>query len=411
MPDWHFITGHYPPQPGGVSDYTEQLARALARRGESVHVWASGGAGLPPEAEPERGLRVHRLERGFGLRGLAQLSAGLAASREPPTLLVQYVPHAFGYRAMNLAFAAWVAARRRERVWVMFHEAVFPFGERPLRTNVIAAATHVMAALLVNRAERVLVSTPVWERHLAVLKRGPLAARWLPIPSNLPVEVDRAAARELRARLLGDPRGVLLGHFGTYGAHIAPLVEALVPRLLERAPERRLLLLGRGGDGARDRILRRHPSLRERVLATGALAAPEIALHLASCDLLVQPYPDGLTTRRTSLMAGLALGVPVVSNRGALTEPEWAEWGGVGIAEAASGEAVAHEAERWLSAPAELAVLAQRGAASYRARFSVDSSTEALLALRAADVPTRLRRPAAGEPDLAVQRGAEPGHG
>ncbi len=28
---WHIVTGEYPPQPGGVSDYTEAVARGLAR--------------------------------------------------------------------------------------------------------------------------------------------------------------------------------------------------------------------------------------------------------------------------------------------------------------------------------------------------------------------------------------------
>jgi hypothetical protein len=37
---WHILTGEYPPQPGGVSDYTRQLARALVDAGDSVEVWA-----------------------------------------------------------------------------------------------------------------------------------------------------------------------------------------------------------------------------------------------------------------------------------------------------------------------------------------------------------------------------------
>src|SRR5207248_6476969 len=30
MIEWHVLTGEYPPQPGGVSDYTRQVARGLA---------------------------------------------------------------------------------------------------------------------------------------------------------------------------------------------------------------------------------------------------------------------------------------------------------------------------------------------------------------------------------------------
>ena len=36
--EWHLITGEYPPQPGGVSDYTRFLASGLADAGETVAV-------------------------------------------------------------------------------------------------------------------------------------------------------------------------------------------------------------------------------------------------------------------------------------------------------------------------------------------------------------------------------------
>ena len=38
-----------------------------------------------------------------------------------------------------------------------------------------------------------------------------------------------------------------------------------------------------------------------------------LAEHVRACDVLVQPYPDGISSRRTSAMAGLALGVAVVT--------------------------------------------------------------------------------------------------
>ncbi len=38
--DWQIVTGEYPPQPGGVSDYTRLVARGLAGAGDRVEVWA-----------------------------------------------------------------------------------------------------------------------------------------------------------------------------------------------------------------------------------------------------------------------------------------------------------------------------------------------------------------------------------
>jgi hypothetical protein len=37
--DWHLITAEYPPQSGGISDYSHLIATGLAAEGETVHVW------------------------------------------------------------------------------------------------------------------------------------------------------------------------------------------------------------------------------------------------------------------------------------------------------------------------------------------------------------------------------------
>src|SRR5579862_6625194 len=37
--EWHIITPEYPPQTGGVSDYTRLVAEGLAEKGDVVHVW------------------------------------------------------------------------------------------------------------------------------------------------------------------------------------------------------------------------------------------------------------------------------------------------------------------------------------------------------------------------------------
>src|SRR6266850_5202914 len=90
---WHIITGEFPPQPGGVSDYCSQLTAALSAAGEEVHVWAPPVAATTARSD---GVQVHRLSSRFGLGSLKQLSAGLDASPPPRRLFVQYVADAFG---------------------------------------------------------------------------------------------------------------------------------------------------------------------------------------------------------------------------------------------------------------------------------------------------------------------------
>ena len=93
-----------------MSDYTRLVAEGLAAVGDEVAVYAP-----PQDIGPESAslaVRVRRLPDRFGLRGLHWLGRELTRDR-PDRILIQYVPHAFGCRAMNLPFAVWLAMRAR----------------------------------------------------------------------------------------------------------------------------------------------------------------------------------------------------------------------------------------------------------------------------------------------------------
>jgi len=144
--NWHIITGEYPPQHGGVSDYTRQIARGLADLGDAVHVWAPPVDGANPSPAGDRGVTIHRLPNRFGLSGLRYLTREIDRLPGPKRFLVQYVPHAFGWKAANLPFCFWIRSRRRESIWVMFHEVAYPFDrdQTPLR-NALAVLNRMMA--------------------------------------------------------------------------------------------------------------------------------------------------------------------------------------------------------------------------------------------------------------------------
>jgi glycosyltransferase involved in cell wall biosynthesis len=360
---WAILTGEYPPQPGGVSDYTRLVARGLAAAGDAVSVWCPPCAA---GANAEDGVRVRRLPDHFGRRSLADLGRGL----EPDArLLVQYVPHAFGRRGMNVPFCLWLASRRQHSVWVMFHEVAFPLGWRqPLKHSVLGGVNRVMAWLLRRAAARTFVSTPAWVDLLRRLGPGPI--EWLPVPSNLPDEVAPEQAAAARRRLAPGAGSVLLGHFGTFGTYIAALLARVVPPLLRADPVRRAVLVGRHSAEFAAGLASQHPDLAGRLIATGAVAPAEAAACLAACDVLLQPYVDGVSTRRTTLMSGLALGRPVVTTAGPLTEPFWHDSGAVALAPASEPEKFVEQVELVLGAGGRRADLAAAGRSLYHREFS-----------------------------------------
>ena len=148
--------------------------------------------------------------------------------------------------------------------------------------------------------------------------------------------------------------------------------------ILKRAPNAVALLLGQNGPDFFQQLVRDHPQLATRMHAPGLLSADALAQHVTVCTLLVQPYADGITSRRTSAMAGFAMGVPVVSTIGDLTESFWTESGGVSLVPFNEPHAMVSEVLRLLSDDNARRRLAARGRDLYIRQFDVRHSIGAL---------------------------------
>jgi glycosyltransferase involved in cell wall biosynthesis len=371
---WHIITGEYPPQPGGVSDYTRLVAIELARAGDAVNVWAPA----PDASESvEERIIVHRLPGHFGPSALRILDRALHAT--PGRILVQYVPHAFGMKAMNLPFVMWLYARRKMDIAVMFHEVTFPIhrSQSP-RQNVLGMVNRAMAAIAARASRRIFVSTTSWGKVLRTLI--PVGARvvCIPMPSNIPVVNDREGIAAVRRNY--SPAGPLVGHFGTFGPGITSLLDKIVPALLDEVPAAHTILIGRNSEQYATAIARERPDLVPRVHASGSLTPCEVSMHISACDLLLQPYPDGITTRRTSAMVGLAHSVAIVTNSGHLTEPLWSERQAVAIAPANDIASSAALARDLLGDTERREQLAKAGASLYEDQFDIRQTIAALRA-------------------------------
>jgi glycosyltransferase involved in cell wall biosynthesis len=382
-PTWHIITGEYPPQPGGVSDYTRLVACGLAQTGDRVEVWApdggASGACDPGEAEapsdPER-VAIHRLPGRFGPQALWRLGRALDRFPAPRRLLVQYVPHAFGWRGGNLPFCLWLRSRRDDSIWVMFHEVKFVAAEAsPPSHAALSAATGRMAALVAGSAERAFVSIPGWLPMLEPLLPDRAPASWLPVPSAISVVSDPPATAAVRARYgAGRP---LIGHFGTFGRPTSELLEPVLAAIVAKS-NCRVLLLGDGSRDACQRLLCAQPAFAGRLFATGRQSPADVSRHVSACDLMLQPYPDGISSRRTSAMVALAHGRPLVTTTGWLTEPFWAESHAVSLAPAGESDALAAAALAVLHDLHRRHELGRRAAALYDARFDVRHTIAAL---------------------------------
>jgi glycosyltransferase involved in cell wall biosynthesis len=380
---WHIITGEYPPAIGGVSSYTQLVAHGLAAAGDTVHVWCPANDDSNSEVN---GVTVHRALGQMTSDDLRDVDRQLDAFSGPLRLLVQWVPHAFGYRSLNLGFCFWLArrARRGDHVEIMVHEPYLAFGEGGVRWNAAALVQRLMTVVLARAARRIWIAIPAWERRWRPYFLGrEVPVAWLPIPSTLPAADGNEMVR-LRERF-GSSDKLVIGYLGSYGDDARAALSDVLPEVLRRLPQATVILLGRHSGDLAQRLTAANPTMGSRISGSGTLNPPELAAYVAACDILIQPYPDGISTRRTSAMAGLALGVPILSTAGHLTEPIWAERRAVALTPVGDHGALAADALQLLADERERRDLGARGRELYVERFALDHTITALRS--AAKVP------------------------
>jgi hypothetical protein len=279
---------------------------------------------------------------------------------------------------MNLWFCLWLASRatRGDLIALMVHEPFVELKRGPVRHIVLALVHRLMTMVLLRAATRVWVAIPAWEPLLRPYAFGrQLPIDWLPIPACL--KVPGGSGASLRARYVAGAQP-LVGHFGSYGQEVSTLLAERLPAIMEDAARPSLLLIGAGSVSFRNALVEQHPAWTERVHATGYVPPADLPAWLDACDLFMQPYPDGITSRRTSAMACLSQARPVVTTSGHLTEALWAESGAVALANVAEPDSFSAAVTRLLEDGDGRRQLGTRGQAVYVERFDITRTINAL---------------------------------
>ncbi len=378
----HIVTPEFPPALGGVGDFVASLAELLKRSGVSSEIWAPGRHADGPQgrAHETAQVTVHRVCGSFGLTDLRRLNVALSRSPSERRVFIQWVPHGYGRRALNLAFCLWVLLRRScygDRIEVMIHEPFLDFSGR--WTQWIAAALQrAMTIVLLGAAHRVWLSTPAWESYLRPFQfRRLQTMRWMPLANTIPV-VDYPDSPAVVRDEVKAPGETLIGHFGTYAPAIVRLLTPALFGLMSRHRSIRVILLGRGSSDYATQLLNLHPAHAARLHARESVPPRELSLLMQACDLLVQPFPDGVTARRTSVLACLANGLPVVTTSGRLTESFWSTSGAVALAPLEPANALVEVASRLVRSPSERDALACAGQNFFQLCFANQNYAEML---------------------------------
>jgi len=372
----------YPPKRSGLADHTRHLAEHLRRLGRNdVLVLTTRDAGERTailEEEREEVI-VRRAIARWGWRGLATLAREIARAA-PDWILVPYVPHAYGRGGVNLALPLALVRERLKgrRVLLLVHELYADLSLFPLRHLVAALVQRAMFWLAVIAARGIAVSIESWTMRL----RHAWPIRWtrarifhLPSPSNIePVPTDREGVR----RQFGiREEEIVLAFFGTL--HISKkrlwLLRSVEALSAKGIPVRLLLI----GPDSQELLALATTEVREKILTLGYADAATVSRSLQASDIFLLPLDDGVSTRRSSLMAALSHGLPVVGTVGRLTDESLKRSDALRLAPADDLEAFLRHVLILAEDAEQRQELAERGRALYHERYSWPVVVERLL--------------------------------
>jgi glycosyltransferase involved in cell wall biosynthesis len=296
-----FVSGEYPPDVGGVGDYTQRLRAALGRQG-----W-----------------RTEVLSRGYVRRWDARSLVALARAAPRRGLVhIQYQAGAYDLLGdVCLMPALLRRLRPGVRTVTTFHDVRVPYlfpragGLRQKAVRFLSRTSHAVVA-----ADR---------RDLEALDGPSPRHHHIPIGSNVACAPPRGYDRDaFRAQLGLASQDLVVVYFGLLNVSkgLDLLVDAF-QAIRGHCPTARLLMLG-GQTGASDptdhvtaaRIHGRLSPFGASIIRAGWLPPTELSAYLLSGDVALLPYADGASGRRGSLLACAEHALPIVSTLPAAEE-------------------------------------------------------------------------------------------
>jgi len=300
------VTGEYPPMRGGVGDFTALLAQALIAQGHMIEVFST------PPAQSQNGEVVNTTIRRWNFRSLPTVQRW-AKANWLDVLNLQYQTAAYRMSPWIHVLPRWVKAAP---TITTFHDLRFPYlfpKAGLLRERIVMSLAYRSAGVITTNHEDYAKV-----KHLPNSTMIPIGSTIRP---DLPPQYD---AQAWRARMGVSPETLLIGYFGfiNHTKGIDTLLESFAA--LPRKRPVRLLMIGEqigtsdatnAGYAAQIQRQIQNYGLTEEILWTGSVSDVDVNGWLRAVDLVVMPFRDGASYRRSSLMAAIQQGCAIVTTQ------------------------------------------------------------------------------------------------
>lgn len=373
------LSSEFPPRLSGVGDHTEKLAQALSEKDEVLAIWTA-------ETRSNSPFKIHVILHPWGWRNFFQFLSSLNAFH-PDSILLQYTPQSLAPKRLGvwLSLPLWVWLLKtlvRSRVVILFHELNYPVELTP-RGIVLGIPQFLQYLFLVSVSDFSFFATEMafvktrrfffWKKTLA----------WLPVGSAISV----ASVAPVVPVLTTSFRKKRLLHFG--GLHPTHSLDHLLAahrKVTHRmgVENVELVFVGVTQEEVQAALkVKGIHEIPEGIVALGRLSESEVSQCLQSADLILAPFTDGISTRRSTVMACLAHGKPILTTYGSLSQGStpWSTF--CCVVPVAEMDEYAEQALRLLLDLEALADLGRKAKGAYDLRFSWSRlAQEFILALR-----------------------------
>ena len=296
----------YPPasSEGGISHYTQRLARNLSGMGEDIVIIT--GDGYRGNGSDE-GICVIKFA-GEWNRQTAEQMVGQLSSLRVDTVNLQYSPVMYPTRFKF----AWEKITSRFQSTASFHTL---WGGSKLNYLIALRLLHSADGIIATNSEIMYLL----RKYLPFFLKK---TYFIPIGSNIEPRDTKIDSAQIAARYSLVPNIPILAYFGmSYpGKGMDLLLDSAHILLTDYKSDFQLLVIGGGISDVpeyREEKSKLTSKLRikDKVIWTGQIPATEVSALLSLARVVILPFESGVSDRRGSLMAALAHHKPVVTTK------------------------------------------------------------------------------------------------
>jgi len=323
------ISRDFPNIIGGISHHTYKLARELAKRGNCIYILTSKSESIIKEIEDKSISNLITIMPYIGKWDFINLKKIMKTIKEinAEAILFQYVPHMYNHYGIPIwvLFFSFLTKLKKYKLITVFHEIAIRINYKNPKYFLSSLLQRIIAYSLCIASKRIIVSI---EHYRDMLKFFKKKIYKIPLASNIePVPTSKEELTKLRTKFTPQNE-IIISSFG-YNPRNNELIIDAIKILNDKGLKIKFLLIGNYPTEWLEYIKNKaqHLKISDNVIITGLIKEEaEVYKLLSISDIYIVIEPinklqqGGISTKSTSLLTGFAAGLPIIANKGDLTE-------------------------------------------------------------------------------------------